>query len=119
MARDIVYNGVILPSPTDYAYGYYDESSPDSGRTLDGLMYKKIVAQKNKIECTWKMLPDSQASIVLSTIKPNTYGTLKYPSPLVGGDVTSTVYSGDVSAKKMAVMGGVLYWEIKLNMIEQ
>ncbi|SEA06151.1 hypothetical protein SAMN04515656_10348 [Eubacterium aggregans] len=119
MARDLIYNGVTLPAPTDYTYGYYDESSPDSGRTLDGTMFKKIVAQKNKIECAWKMVPDSQAAIILSTIKPNTYGTLRYPSPLTGGDATSTVYSGDVSAKKMAVINNVVYWEVKLNMIEQ
>lgn len=118
MSRPFLWDGVVLPVPS-IDWGVEDISTSDSGRNLSGLMDKKDVAQKTTLDTTWELVPDTIASLILSTVKSETFGSLNYPDPRAGGNITKTMYSGAPKAKMMATLGGVCYWSIGISFIEQ
>ena len=48
-----VINDIAVKTLQDCTWSLQDLSSEDSGRTLDGIMHKDIVAQKRKLVCKW------------------------------------------------------------------
>lgn len=71
----------------------YDIDSPNTGRTLDGLMHRGRVATKIKLEIKCRPLTASELSIVLNAIRPE-YVTVTYTDPMLG-EVTKTMYSNN------------------------
>lgn len=118
MARTFSWDGVALPMP-HIKYGKMDISTSDSGRTLTAKMEKKEVAKKVKLECSWDMLPDTDSSNVLKTIKPKTYGECNYPDVVEGKNLTKTFYSGDVDADLVFIDGDICYWNVSVSIVEQ
>ena len=127
--RQFAWDGNSIPFPTTFSWGFQDISSTNTGRSLSGLMNKEIVATKRKLVCSWRMVSDAAASQILGAIKAKTYGSLTYPDPFAGSDVTKTFYTGDASAMMMRVevtkdqFGGVsseeFVWDISFDFIEQ
>lgn len=84
-------NGVAIPTPTTYNYNIEDLSSEETGRTLDGLMHKDIVAVKDRYDCTWKKLSWSDLATLLNAIdnKPKvqfTHADPRVPNQFVTGE---------------------------------
>lgn len=129
ITRRFKWDGVEVRFPTTLTWSFQDISSSDSGRSLSGLMNKEIVATKRKLVCTWKMISDRDASVILSAIKSKTYGNLEYPDVFDGTDTTKRFYTGDASATMITVntstnqFGGVskeeFVWDLSFDFIEQ
>ena len=70
-----------------------DIDSPETGRTLDGVMHRGRVTTKIRLDITCKPLKASELSIVLNAIYPE-YVVVVYDDPM-SGRVTKTMYSNN------------------------
>ena len=87
-------NGVSMPCPSKFEISYQDVSAPDSGRTLDALMWKNRVAQKVKISLEWLGKNDEDTATILTAFDPE-YVDLTYHDAKTNSNVTKTFYTGD------------------------
>ncbi|MBQ6679554.1 MAG: hypothetical protein IJM76_05975 [Lachnospiraceae bacterium] len=85
--EDIVFkvDGVTIPVPTTYEWSQEDLSSEETGRTLDGMMHKDVVAYKDVYRCTWSRLTWQETAVLLGAIKGKSKVLLQYADPLVPG----------------------------------
>lgn len=74
-------NGVTIPMPSEYGFSIEDLSSDKSGRTLDGVMHKDVVAVKDYYNVTWKRLSWQEAADLLRLVDGKTQITLQYVDP--------------------------------------
>jgi hypothetical protein len=112
--------GVTMPEPSSLTWGLSDESSEESGRTLDGIMHKDIIASKVKLDCAWNNVSGSDASTILQAVCPYAFRSITYIDPLTNSQVTKTFYTGDKSAPvKSYAVNGVTYSSVYFNFIEQ
>lgn len=70
-----------------------DIDSPDTGRAMDGMMYRGRVATKIRLDITCRLLRADELRIVLNAILPE-YVTVTYDDPMYGR-VTKTMYSNN------------------------
>ena len=80
------------------AYGGFkwsrqDIDSPDTGRSMDGLMHRGRVATKIRLDITCRPLRAEELHIVLNAILPE-YVTVVYDDPMYGL-VTKTMYANN------------------------
>lgn len=71
-----------------------DIDSPNTGRTMDGTMHRGRVTTKIRLDVTCRPLELTESAIVLSAIYPE-YVTVTYTDPMLGRDVTKTMYSNN------------------------
>ena len=76
-------DGVEIPAPSSYKFGAEDLSSKKSGRTLDGVMHKDVVATKDYYDCTWNCLSWEDAAILLNAVDGKTRVQFTYADPRV------------------------------------
>ena len=74
-------DGVALPTPDEYKPGIEDLSSEETGRTLDGIMHKDVVATKDYYEFVWKVVSWTNAATILKAVDGKTDVTLTYADP--------------------------------------
>ena len=87
----------------------YDVDSPNTGRTLDGLMHRGRVATKIRLDITCRLLKKNEVSIVLNAILPE-FVTVTYDDPMLG-TVTKTMYSNNNPAVfEMKKKNGSEWW---------
>ena len=105
-------NGVDM---TPYvAYGGFkwsrqDIDSPDTGRSMDGLMHRGRVATKIRLDITCRPLKAEELQIVLNAILPE-YVTVVYDDPMYGL-VTKTMYANNNPAVfQLNKSDGRQYW---------
>ena len=91
-------NDTVLQTPAEVTWALQDISSPNSGRTLDGVMHKDRVAQKVKLSCKWPHMPVSEASTLLKNVNSQVSFQLTYFDVMQGGLRTATFYVGDRTA---------------------
>lgn len=88
----------------------YDIDSPNTGRTLDGLMHRGRVATKIRLDIKCRPLTASELSTVLNAILPE-YVTVTYSDPMLG-TVTKTMYSNNnPAAFAMKTRDNVEWWD--------
>lgn len=75
-------DGVTVPTPSSYEFGVEDVSSEETGRTLDGIMHKDVVAVKDYYTCTWKSLGWNEAAELLRLVDGKEIVTVTYADPL-------------------------------------
>lgn len=86
-----------------------DIDSPNTGRTIDGLMQRGRVATKIRLDVTCRLLESQEVSIVLNAIIPE-YVTVTYDDPMYGR-VTKTMYSNNNPATyQLKKNSGKEYW---------
>lgn len=110
--------GVTIPqNPAEITVGRFDLTK--SERTASGKMVMDIIATKRRVDCTWKMLPDSMLQTIIDTITANKpFFSLEYPD--AGGSKTMTCYAGDIVTSLWHTKDGVRYWEeVTIPFIEQ
>lgn len=108
-----------LPPPSSWTWSYYDLSSDDSGRSLDGTMHKDLAGgSKRKNECVWSYKDVSVAKSIMTAAKGAIFIYMKYLDPFDGVTKTITVYTGDITATAQNAFGETVF-EVKLNFIEQ
>lgn len=92
-------DGTPIPTPTTYKFGEEDMSSKKSGRTLDGVMHKDVVAVKDYYECTWKVLSWEDAAVLLNAVHGKTKVKFTYADPKVPNRwLTNDFYIGKRAA---------------------
>lgn len=74
-------DGVTIPTPSEYGFDIEDLSSEETGRTLDGIMHKDVVAVKDYYTCTWKSLSWTDAAFLLKLVDGKTIVMLTYLDP--------------------------------------
>lgn len=84
-------DGTPIPTPSTYKFGEEDLSSKKSGRTLDGVMHKDVVAVKDYYECTWKSLSWEDTAALLKAVRGKkrvkfTYADPSFPGRFCTGD---------------------------------
>ena len=88
----------------------FDVEAPDTGRTLDGVMHRRRVASKVRLDITCRPLKDAEAMAVLSAIKPE-FVTVRYIDPQ-DGSVTRTMYSNNIPTICATVNpDGTAFWK--------
>lgn len=85
-------DGVILPTPDEYKPSVEDLSSEETGRTLDGVMHKDVVAIKDYYEFTWNYLSWTDCAKVFNAVDGKTQVTLTYFDPRVPDRLLSNVF---------------------------
>ena len=91
-----------------------------SGRdTQDGLMHRALIAYKVRLDCTCKPLEVTDASTVLTAIKPE-WLEVVYFDPQTGSSQTKKMYSNNIPATFCIQHGTNQYWTgITFPLIEQ
>ncbi len=91
-------NGTAVKTPQGCTWSLQDLSSDDSGRTLDGIMHKDIVAQKRKLVCKWSAMTWQECSVITNFMKnKGVEVSLTYPDIMAGNYITKVFYTGDMS----------------------
>ncbi len=91
-------NGTTVKTPQGCTWSLQDLSSDDSGRTLDGIMHKDIVAQKRKLVCKWAAMTWKECSVIANFMKnKGVEVSLTYPDIMAGNYITKVFYTGDMS----------------------
>ena len=70
-----------------------DIDAPNTGRAMNGLMYRGRVATKIRLDVTCRLLNATELSTVLNLILPE-YVTVTYDDPMYGR-VTKTMYANN------------------------
>ena len=107
------------------AYGGFkwqrnDIDGPDAGRDLTGRLRRNRVATKVRLDITSRPLKSSEASIVLSAIKPE-YVTVEYYDPEAGAVLKKTMYTNNNPAVfQIQKDDGTTWWSgITFPLVEQ
>lgn len=88
-------DGVTIPTPTSYDFGIEDLSSENTGRTLDGVMHKDVVAVKDYYTCKWTNLSADETAELLALVDGKTQVNFTYPDPRYPENwLTNTFYIG-------------------------
>ncbi len=92
-------DGVAIPTPTTYKAGIEDLSSEATGRTLDGIMHKDVVAVKDYYDCTWSGLSWEDTAILLNAVDGKTKVNFTHADPRVPNRyITAEFYVGKRSS---------------------
>lgn len=103
--------------PATAKVSYNDVSSPDAGRTLDGVMHKERIGTCVKIELKWNYVNSTVAQAILAAFQPE-YIYVQYYDPRTATAQTKYFYAGDRGA---GVYNSALdlFESITVNIIEQ
>jgi len=113
-------NGITIKTPSSCTWGLQDLSSEDSGRTLDGIMHKDVIAQKRKLDCSWNGLSQSEAATLLQAVNASVFMSVTYDDPLTGAELTRTFYVGDKSAPvQIWTLNNKRFSSVSFNFIEK
>ena len=100
-------------------YQLSDVDSPDAGRTLDGVMHRGKISDKDKWKIKFRALTTDEASILIPLVCRETF-VCHYLSPRYGGMVYKTMYAGDRNASHCIERedGTILWKDLAFNIIE-
>ena len=118
--RPFKIDGISIPTPTEYVANIEDLSTEETGRTLDGVMHKDIVATKNTYNLTWKKLSWEDMAILLNALHQKQQFTFTHIDPRWSGRwVTGTFYVGKRSGAALDVTDTKRTWkDISMTFIE-
>ena len=112
-------NGVDIKTPNEFQVNIQDVSAPDSGRDIQGLMWKNTIGQKRTIALRWNYLRPAELNTILSAFSAHEYFNVTYYDPLnPTTQVTKTFYLGDRSAP-LYNWTLQLYESLSFNIIER
>ena len=96
-----------------------DIDAPNTGRAMNGLMYRGRVATKIRLDVTCKLLKGDELRTVLNLILPE-YVTVTYDDPMLGTG-TKTMYSNNNPAVyQIKKPDGTEYWSgVTVPLIER
>ena len=112
--------GVTIKTPSDLGWGFVDFSSEESGRTLDGLSHKDIIAQKVKLSPVWDNPNGTETAAILQAVCPYAYRNVTYLDPMTNTEVTKSFYTGDKSASVHTyAFDDAIYSRVSFNFVEE
>lgn len=106
-------------TPSKMKISIQDISSPDAGRTLDGVMHKDVVVSKRTIDLTFNGKRPDEVSSILKLFEP-VYVDISFHDPREGKVITKTFYTGDINAEpKIWTVNNMIYSSISFSVIER
>ncbi len=112
--------GISVPIPDNYSQVITDLSSEESGRTLDGVMHKDVIAVKTSTPFEWSRMEWNKASALAKAVDGKSSVTCEYidvrqPYQMA----TRTVYIGDRTFEPNDFdTDGKVYWSVSFSEIE-
>lgn len=89
-------DGVEIPTPSTYEFSIEELSSEQTGRTMDGVMHKDVIAVKDTYSCTWKKLSWQDMSRLLNAIDGKQQFNFTHVDPRIPNQwVTYPFYVGE------------------------
>lgn len=85
-----------------------DLDSDDSGRTMDGVMWRTVIAKKRQIDVQCVPLTWPRLSALSAAVAP-TFISVTYPD--TGGNITKTFYGTKISATLSRRRGDTCEWD--------
>ena len=127
MASFVTINGTDLPNPAfpdGYNVGVQDIVKEAFRDASSGKLKADKIAQKVKIELTYKSLTNAEYVTLFSLVKQSAFFFLvTYIDPRTGTTNTGTFYSGDINTgtfKYSVATNTITHWkDVKVNLIEQ
>lgn len=119
IGRPFKVDGRAIPTPTSYGFSVEDLSSKNSGRTLDGVMHKDVIAVKDTYECTWHGLSWADTADLLNALDGKTTFSFTHADPRVPGKfITGTFYVGKRNTVALNLNDPNYNWgDIKMSFI--
>ena len=112
-------DGVSVPCPSKYQWGYNRVNAAESGRTDDTIMHANQIGQKRKLQLEWAAQDPETTSLILKAFEPE-YIMVTYHDPLLNDYRTAEFYVGDRSAPvKFWLVDKKYYESISFNIIER
>lgn len=125
MTLQIYSNGVYTDITPYIAFGglsylLADVDSPNAGRTLDALMHRGKITDKDKWQIKCRAMTTAEVSVVLGLISTE-YVTVRYLRPKTNSVVQKTMYVGDRTASYLIDKGskGELWDGLSFSLIER
>ena len=112
--------GISVPIPDNYSQVISDLSSDESGRTLDGIMHKDIIAVKTSVPFEWAEMEWDTAAVLAKAVDgkasvPCEYVDVRNPYTMT----STTVYLGDRTFTPVGFgTNGKVYWSVSFSEIE-
>ncbi len=104
-------DGVAIPTPSTYVFSIEDLSSEMTGRTLDGVMHKDVIAVKDTYSCTWKKLSWQDMATLLNAIDGKQQFAFTYVDPRVPNQaLTNNFYVGERSGTALNIKDPARTW---------
>lgn len=96
-----------------------DIDAAGSGRdTLDGLMHRSRVAQKDRFDVTCRPLKRDELQLVLGLVQPESF-LVRIVDLISGESVTNVMYSNNIPATFILQRGDTQYWSgVQIPLIE-
>lgn len=111
-------DGVVVATPSTYSYDIEDLSSEETGRTLDGVMHKDVVAVKDYYTCEWKHLSWEQAAQILNLVDGKTQVSARLIDPRRPGQyICGQFYVGKRSGALNNLRHHTNMWSVSLQFI--
>lgn len=112
MVGKFMIDGVEIPTPSSFTAGIEDISSSDTGRTMDGIMHKDVIAVKATYDCSWQLLNWDDCARILNAVDGKSRVQFTYPDPRVPNVfVTGDFYVGKRSAPAYVLVDGKERWK--------
>ena len=111
--RPFKIDGVTIPTPSEYTYNEEDLSTEGvTGRTLDGVMHKDVVASKDYYECKWVFLSWDDIATILNAINEKESFNFTYADPRIPNRfITNRFYVGERSAAALNLTDPKKSWK--------
>lgn len=113
-------DGVIVPKPDNYQQVISDLSSEETGRTLDGVAHKDVIAIKCSVPLEWYYLEWSVAAKIARLVDGKQSISVEYMD--IRNPYTMTranIYVGDRECSTESfTTDGKVYWSLKFNEID-
>ena len=110
--RPFKIDGVAIPTPAEYQAGIEDLSTEQTGRTLDGVMHKDVVASKDYYECKWVFLSWDDIATILNAINEKESFNFTYADPRIPNRfITNRFYVGERSAAALNLTDPKKSWK--------
>lgn len=104
-------DGVSIPTPIDYKFSDEDLSSENTGRTLDGVMHKDVVAVKDTYACIWKHLSWEDTARLMNAVDGKTMVSFTHADPRVPNRyITGDYYIGKRECKAINLVRSDNNW---------
>lgn len=112
--------GISVPIPNNYSQVITDLSSEETGRTLDGVMHKDVVAVKTSTPLEWSDMEWETASALALAIDGKESITCEYMDVRNPYQMTTrTIYIGERNFEPSDFSTDEkVYWNVSFNEIE-
>lgn len=115
----ITIGGTSIKTPSEFSLGYLDLDRAE--RNANGEMIIDFIAQKRKIEMSWKLLTSAEAELIRSLAKNGSVRFVTVTYPQADGTIASgTFYASDFVLGMLDYRYSVpRYKDVKLSMIQK